>query len=80
MSYLYLKETEYSFIVINTLLLTFFLFYLSMQLVEEEGSMFKGQNSTAIAKMKTYYQSCMDIDTLEAQGTTELQQVRIRQE
>ena len=37
-------------------------------LIESDGSMFKGKNSSAIAKLKTYYRTCMNEDKVEEQG------------
>ncbi|RUS88407.1 hypothetical protein EGW08_003803 [Elysia chlorotica] len=45
------------------------------QLAEQDGSLFRGRNSSSVEKWKKFYKSCMDLDALEAQGTAKLKQL-----
>ncbi|XP_076443378.1 endothelin-converting enzyme 2-like isoform X2 [Babylonia areolata] len=39
------------------------------KLLEKESAMYKGHNSSAVAKLKVYYRTCMDMDKIQADGT-----------
>ncbi|XP_012944252.1 endothelin-converting enzyme 2 [Aplysia californica] len=44
------------------------------KLLETEGTVVKGKNSSAIAKLKTYYRTCVDTATVEKQGISRMLQ------
>lgn len=39
------------------------------RLLDEKNTIYKGQNSSAIAKLKTFYRSCMDVEQIEKAGS-----------
>ena len=39
------------------------------QLFDEDSTMYKGHNSSSVAKLKVYYRTCMNVTKIEADGT-----------
>ncbi|XP_070174837.1 endothelin-converting enzyme homolog isoform X2 [Littorina saxatilis] len=39
------------------------------RLMDDTSTVYKGHNSSSVAKLKVYYQTCMDVDKIESDGT-----------
>ena len=40
-----------------------------VQLLDDENTMYKGHNSSSVAKLKVYFRTCMDVQKIESDGT-----------
>ena len=45
------------------------------QLLDEKSTVYKGHNSSSVAKLKVYYQTCMNVMKIEADGTGPMMKV-----
>ncbi|KAH9487692.1 Membrane metallo-endopeptidase-like 1 [Bulinus truncatus] len=48
-----------------------------IELIEEDGWVFKGKNSTAVKKLKQLYKSCKDVRVIEGKGAQPIKELTV---